>query len=294
MSQFAKSLLRVGWRSFSSLSPWSNTCRTSYEHFTPIQYNLISAAQSDAPRLSELKTDCIVIPIHHDAEDKTIQMMITSDQTNAADGQLPPETPLNLSKFFDFEAMRLLKKHGNRVPRLLSESGILEKESKFKHIVSTSHDADAPRQIMVVSLGKAPSASSKSGNSLVPPSLQCARGLSTIINNALSSNKSLSSCSIYIPQSVDLSVGALVESLNICSHKDRRFKSSKGDDTKEHGQDIATPSTKTMTILSDKSADGQRDEVPLAECVASGVRYARELGIDILPFTFYEFLDNDH
>ena len=274
MNHCSRTLLRLCRRHFSSSTPWSNTCRSSYEHFSPIQYNVITA-EADAPRLSELNTDCVVIPIHHDPKDTMPQMVVTSERTGSADEQSPAETPLNLSKFFDFEAMRLLKKHGNRVPRLLAESGILDSESKFKCV--TSHDADSPRQIMVVSLGKAPSEPSKTGNSLVPSSLQCARGLSTVVQNALSANKSLSSCSIYVPRSVDLSVGALVESLNICSHKDRRFKSPQADMATVNGKDTEQTVPMKVTILREESSGGQRDEVPLAECVASGVRYAREL-----------------
>lgn len=279
MNHCSRTLFRLGRRPFSSLTPWSNTSRSSYEHFAPIQYNVITAGQDNAPRLSELNTDCVVIPIHHDSKDAMPQMIISSEPaTGSADEQSTPETPLNLSKFFDFEAMRLLKKHGGRIPKLLAESGILEKDSaKFKTVISTSFEADAPRQIIVVSLGEAPSGSdSKTGNSLVPPSLQCARGLSTVINNAMSANKSLSSCSIYVPQSVNLPVGALVESLNICSHKDRRFKSSQSDKAGAAEEGTEKKAAKRVTILREKAPDGQRDEVPLAECVASGVRYARE------------------
>eukprot|EP01083_Nonionella_stella_P028348 78067_1 len=264
------------YRCFSSLSPLQS--RTTYEPFSPIQYNIINASEN-TPRITELESDLLVIPIYHDAKDTTPKMVVSPDTNKASNtDEKEPEPPLNLSQLFDFETIRLNQKHGNILSTLLSESQILKKESKFKHIIARICGDELPysypKKILVVSLGKDTSNATKTGNNLVPDTLQQTRGFCTIINTVMSDNKSFKSCSIYLPSRSNLEAQSLVESLNICTHKDTRFKFKTDSDTNE------TDGNKyTCTILTDKPGEDTQNtyDIQLGQSISSGIRYAREL-----------------
>ena len=269
------SLFHQNWRLFSSLSPLQY--RITYEHFSPNEYKIINAGDS-SPRLTELESDLVVIPIYHDIDDETPQMVITNNTSNNTTEEKSAEPPLNLSQLFDFEGIRLNQNHGNILSKLLTESQILKSESKFKYIVARICGDELPysypKKILVISLGKKPS-NTKTGNNLIPDTLQQTRGFSTIINNVMAENKSFKSCTIYLPSKVDLPVQGIVESLNICNHKDNRFKFKQSNNDK----DTDNKTTKSVTILQDKPGDDKQNEydIKLGECVSSGIRYAREL-----------------
>eukprot|EP01084_Bolivina_argentea_P146596 256633_1 len=180
-------LLNKHYRYFSSLSPYEY--RTSYEHFVPNEYNVINVGDN-TPRLTEIESDLIVLPIYHDINDDTPQMVITNEPTkpnnNNTDEKSPESAPLNLSQLFDFETIRLNQKHGNILSKLLTESQILKNESKYKHIIARICGDELPysfpKKILIVSLGKYNSNSNsniKTGNNLIPNTLQQTRGLST-------------------------------------------------------------------------------------------------------------------
>ena len=235
------------WRPFSSAAAPNYQYRTSYEHFTPIKYDVDRTTAT--ANISGVTTDLIVLPFHHDAK-------------------CPPSSISDLPSF----AFSLDDANRETVNALLRESGFFEaqsKDSKFRYVVARS-TKDNGQKILAVSLGAPSSANSSrpTANRLMRSDLIAARGLCRVIHSVMAENKSFRSCSILFPNDCAVPVQSIVESLNLCQHSDGRFKASAAK-SDERALNVSIRTASNDIDLS--------DALSLGECVGSGVRFAREL-----------------